>query len=134
MTMRPKLENDVPRFVEQSHGQTAGWLGQAFDPMAIDADPSRDDYRVGNFDLLGGLSVQRLDDRRHLLDTLEVAQRALKNWNARKPCPIIIPVRSSCCIHRSHGMPLISQEPDALRVPLTMDVDHMGNRCCKLGD
>ena len=29
VSMRPKLENEVPRFVEQSHGQFAGWLGQA---------------------------------------------------------------------------------------------------------
>ena len=33
VSLRPKLPNDVPRFVEESHGQFAGWLGQAFDPL-----------------------------------------------------------------------------------------------------
>ena len=36
VSMRPKLENDVPRFVEQSHGQFAGWLGPTWDPLTID--------------------------------------------------------------------------------------------------
>ena len=45
--MRPKLENDVPRFVEQSHGQFAGWLGQSYEPLTIDADPSRADTTWG---------------------------------------------------------------------------------------
>ncbi|MBX7165237.1 MAG: DUF1501 domain-containing protein [Pirellulales bacterium] len=65
--MRPKLENDVPRFVEQSHGQSAGWLGPTFDPMTIDADPSRADYRVGDFDPQPGLQRTRIAQRRELL-------------------------------------------------------------------
>ena len=47
--MRPKLDNDVPRFVEQSHGQFAGWLGEVHQSAHIDADPSRADYRVADF-------------------------------------------------------------------------------------
>ena len=31
--MRPTVPGDVPRFVEQSHGQFAGWLGKQFDPL-----------------------------------------------------------------------------------------------------
>lgn len=68
VSLRPKLENDVPRFVEQSHGQTAGWLGQSFDPLSIDANPAADDYRVGEFHLPAEVSVARLDDRRALLN------------------------------------------------------------------
>ncbi len=56
ITMRPKLENDVPRFVEESHGQTAGWLGQGFDPLVIDANPNARDYAVGDFRLPAELS------------------------------------------------------------------------------
>ncbi|MFO1020425.1 MAG: DUF1501 domain-containing protein [Planctomycetales bacterium] len=78
VTMRPKLENDVPRFVEQSHGQTAGWLGQNFDPLAIDADPSRSDYRVGDFELPGGISLSRLDDRKRLLEGVEHQRKSLQ--------------------------------------------------------
>ena len=68
VSLRPKLKNDVPRFVEQSHGQTAGWLGQSFDPLSIDANPAAEDYRVGEFHLPGEISIERLDDRRALLD------------------------------------------------------------------
>jgi hypothetical protein len=67
VSMRPKLENDVPRFVEESHGQSAGWLGQAMDPLSIDANPAGNDYRVGNFNLPTEISVSRLDNRRALL-------------------------------------------------------------------
>jgi hypothetical protein len=67
VSLRPKLENDVPRFVEQSHGQFGGWLGAAFDPLSIDADPSRDDYRVGDFERPAEISVDRLADRARLL-------------------------------------------------------------------
>jgi hypothetical protein len=66
VSMRPKLEGDVPRFVEQSQGQFAGWLGAAFDPLTIDHDPSRADYHVADLHLQAGLSTARLDERRSL--------------------------------------------------------------------
>lgn len=75
VSMRPKLENDVPRFVEQSHGQFAGWLGAAHDPLSIDADPSGGDYRVGDFERPAEISVQRLDDRAQLLADVEAQLR-----------------------------------------------------------
>ena len=36
VSMRPKVPGDVPRFVEESHGQFAGWLGPTFDPLTIE--------------------------------------------------------------------------------------------------
>lgn len=71
VSMRPKLENDVPRFVEQSQGQFAGWLGAMHDPLTIDHDPSRPDYRVAEMTLQPDLSPARLDDRRKLLGQLD---------------------------------------------------------------
>jgi hypothetical protein len=71
VSMRPKLENTVPRFVEQSHGQFAGWLGPTWDPLTIDADPSKPGYRVGDFTLQQELSKARLGRRKHLLSQLE---------------------------------------------------------------
>lgn len=71
VSMRPKLENTVPRFVEQSHGQFAGWLGPTWDPLTIDADPSKPDYRVGDFQLQDGVSRSRVDRRQSLLGGLE---------------------------------------------------------------
>lgn len=71
VSMRPKLENTVPRFVEQSHGQFAGWLGPTWDPLTIDADPSKPDYRVGDFQLQDGVSLDRVGGRQSLLGRLE---------------------------------------------------------------
>jgi Protein of unknown function (DUF1501) len=63
VSMRPKVEGDVPRFVEESQGQFAGWLGAAHDPLTIDHDPSRSDYRVAELTLQDGLTPERLDQR-----------------------------------------------------------------------
>ncbi len=73
ISMRPKLPNDVPRFVEQSHGQFAGWLGEAYDPLTIDADPSLPDYRVGDFELTADVPAARLDERVALRQALRSA-------------------------------------------------------------
>jgi uncharacterized protein (DUF1501 family) len=69
--MRPKLENDVPRFVEQSQGQFAGWLGPNFDPLTIDANPADESYRVGDFEKLDGVNSSRLHRRQSLLTGLD---------------------------------------------------------------
>ncbi len=79
VSMRPKLDNDVPRFVEQSKGQGAGWLGQGFDPLSIDANPALADYRVGEFRLPSEISLARLDTRRSLLDKLNDKARGRDN-------------------------------------------------------
>jgi Protein of unknown function (DUF1501) len=77
VSLRPKLKNDVPRFVEQCHGQSAGWLGQALDPLSIDANPAEPDYRVGDLRLPPEISAERLDRRKALLSRLN-AQNALQ--------------------------------------------------------
>lgn len=71
VSMRPKLPGDVPRFVEQSHGQFGGWLGDEFAPLTIDANPHDPQYRVGDFQPIEGLSGARLDRRREFLATLD---------------------------------------------------------------
>jgi hypothetical protein len=63
VSMRPKVEGDVPRFVEESQGQFAGWLGSAYDPLTIDHDPNRADYRVAELSLQRELNAARLDER-----------------------------------------------------------------------
>jgi Protein of unknown function (DUF1501) len=83
VSMRPRLPNDVPRFVEESHGQFAGWLGPAFDPLTIDADPSLADYQVGDFKPLPGVSRQRISDRQSLLHSLEQAVTAALQSDSR---------------------------------------------------
>jgi hypothetical protein len=71
VSMRPQLENTVPRFVEQSRGQSAGWLGPVYDPFTIDANPAEANYKVGEFTRLPELSIDRLEDRRGLLRKLD---------------------------------------------------------------
>jgi hypothetical protein len=76
--MRPEIPDGAPRFVEQSHGQGAGWMGPALSPFTIDQDPSKPDYRVGDFRLPDGLSIRRLADRRRLLRSVDDEVRQLE--------------------------------------------------------
>jgi hypothetical protein len=80
--MRPTVPDGAPRFVESSHGQSAGWLGPAFNPLTLDDDPNRPGYRpeaaVGALGLPDGLSPGRFDDRRRLLRAVDAQARALE--------------------------------------------------------
>jgi hypothetical protein len=78
VSMMPKVPNGAPRFVEESHGQGAGWLGPTHEPMRIDADGSKPDYNVGEFSLRADVPLSRTDGRRALLDDLEGQQRRLE--------------------------------------------------------
>lgn len=76
--MRPTIKDGAPRFVEQSHGQGAGWLGPALNPFTIDDDPNARDYRVGAFRLPEEVSFGRFDDRRRLLQEVNDQARRLE--------------------------------------------------------
>lgn len=71
VSMMPVVPDGAPRFVESSHGQGAGWLGPTFDPMRIDADGSKPDYKVGDFDLLADVPLTRSNRRRTLLNAID---------------------------------------------------------------
>jgi uncharacterized protein (DUF1501 family) len=71
------VPNGAPRFVEQSHGQGAGWMGPVYNPMRIDADGSRPDYRVGELTLHAELNALRMGGRQQLLAELDRQRRAL---------------------------------------------------------
>ncbi len=73
--MRPTIPNGAPRFVEQSHGQGAGWLGPALNPFTIDEDPCRPDYQIGAFRLPDDVGTGRLNDRKRLLRLVESQAR-----------------------------------------------------------
>jgi uncharacterized protein (DUF1501 family) len=75
--MMPAVPDGAPRFVEESHGQDAGWLGPVHHPMRIDADASKPDYRVGEFSLRADVSLTRTEDRRRLLHDLDRQRRQL---------------------------------------------------------
>ena len=49
--------------VVQLPGQVAGFLGSAHDPFQVSADPNAPDFRLGELELPGDVSIDRLDDR-----------------------------------------------------------------------
>ncbi|MFM7056620.1 MAG: DUF1501 domain-containing protein [Planctomycetota bacterium] len=71
VSMMPVVPNGAPRFVEESHGQGAGWLGNVYNPLRIDADASLPDYQVGEFSLQPGVTANRLEQRRLLNSALQ---------------------------------------------------------------
>lgn len=78
VSMMPVVPNGAPRFVEESHGQGAGWLGPVYDPMRIDADGSLPTYKVGDFDLHADVPELRSNQRRELLGSIEQQLRHLE--------------------------------------------------------
>jgi hypothetical protein len=79
--MRPIVPapEGAPRFVEQSHGQGAGWLGSSWNPLTIDDDPNRPEYTgaVAAFRLPDDLAPSRLEDRQKLLGEVNRQARTL---------------------------------------------------------
>jgi len=71
VNMRPTMPGDVPRFVEQSHGQSAGWLGSTFDPLTIDSNPNEIDYKVGDFAPQPPLTAQDIRRREAFIEQLD---------------------------------------------------------------
>jgi hypothetical protein len=49
----------------------ATYLGGAANPFVVNSDPNEKDFRVRSFDMPGGLSLERLEHRREMLDALD---------------------------------------------------------------
>lgn len=64
----------VPRVMR--NGGTAH-LGKGYNPFEVIGDPAKKDFKVRNLSLTGGLDMQRLDDRKGLLDALDADRRLL---------------------------------------------------------
>lgn len=74
--LRPELPSYVmiPRMVP---GADAAHFGAAYKPFETGADPANaGPFRMPNFEIAGGLNVNRLSDRRTLLAELDVQRRA----------------------------------------------------------
>jgi Protein of unknown function (DUF1501) len=57
--------------VVQLPGQVPGFLGSAYGPFQVSADPSAPDFQMGELELPGDLSLDRLDHRATLLGLLD---------------------------------------------------------------
>jgi hypothetical protein len=86
---RPTDDPGLPSFVSLPHvlrdgsvtpGQTASFLGKAYDPFFVGADPNRKDFRLPELSLPDTLPLDRLDDRRGLLAMVD-RQADLLAWN-----------------------------------------------------
>jgi hypothetical protein len=78
VSMMPRVPDGAPRFVEQSHGRGAGWLGPRHAPLRIDADASRPDYHVADFSLHLDVPPARMEGRHALLGQLDRQLRRLE--------------------------------------------------------
>jgi hypothetical protein len=75
--MMPTSLDGAPRFVESSHGQGAGWLGPALNPLTIDADLNRMAADT-SIRLPGEVAPGRFSDRWRLLEAVESNARRLE--------------------------------------------------------
>lgn len=53
----------------------ANYLGKEFDPFETDGDPNAENFQVQNMNLAGGLTVNRLEDRRGLMRHFDSMRR-----------------------------------------------------------
>jgi hypothetical protein len=70
----------LPTYLNNGYGfsgQSGGIMGSRFDPWVIDKDPSKPDFRVPDLQPAVGLTVDRLDHRRALLDRIDGNRRDL---------------------------------------------------------
>lgn len=82
---------ELPTFVAYPHvlrdgsitpGQHASFLGKGHDPLLVTQDPNADDFRLPELSLPGGLSAERLANRRELQQLINQQSKQLDNTAA----------------------------------------------------
>src|SRR5438128_8964179 len=71
----PQVTNNGP---SKSPGLLAGYLGAAYDPFVLGADPSESDFRVESAGLPAEVGPDRFTERQTLLQRLDDQQRSLE--------------------------------------------------------
>ena len=72
----------VPPYVSISRAMRNGrasFLGNAYDPFIASGDPNKEGFKVNNLDLLPELALERVNDRKGLLESLDSNRRLLDN-------------------------------------------------------
>lgn len=81
---------NIPPYIGVPHAMSIGlrpgyfganYLGLEHNPFESEGDPNNDNFRVNNLNLVGGLTVDRLEDRRGLLKTIDNARRVIDDAN-----------------------------------------------------
>jgi hypothetical protein len=79
--------NGTPTFVSYPHviadgsitpGQHASFLGQTHDPFFIQQDPNADDFRLPELSLPAGLTAERLQNRREVMNLIDRSTEMLE--------------------------------------------------------
>jgi Protein of unknown function (DUF1501) len=87
--LSPVSDPAVPTFVAYPHilrdgsvtpGQTASFLGKAYDPFFVAGNPNSSRFQLPELSLPSSLPMERLDDRRGLLKMID-RQGELMSWN-----------------------------------------------------
>jgi uncharacterized protein (DUF1501 family) len=119
VSMMPVVPNGSPRFVEQSHGQGAGWLGPVYNPMRIDADASLPNYRVGEFALSAETTPLRVGGRQQLLRSIDQQVRSLEQHAMASHYERAFSILAAPQVTRAFDL---TQEPRAVRERYGMNI------------
>jgi len=94
----------------------AAYLGQACNPFEAAGDPNSDKFEVPNLQLSGNVSIERLNDRRNLLTTLD-ARRNLQDIEGATRAVDDFSQQAFELVYGSRARTAfdISQEPDKIR-------------------
>src|SRR5262245_28013923 len=60
----------------------AAYLGRGYNPFITESDPNLPEFRVRNLSLPTDMSIERLEDRKHLLESLDASKRAMDSAGA----------------------------------------------------
>src|SRR5437667_1427261 len=80
-------DTGTPTFVSYPHviadgsitpGQHASFLGQTYDPFFIQQDPNSDDFRLPELSLPAGLTAERLQNRREVMNLIDRSTEMLE--------------------------------------------------------
>jgi hypothetical protein len=55
----------------------AAYLGRGYNPFVTESDPNLPDFRVRNLALAQDMPIERLEDRKHLLESLDASKRTI---------------------------------------------------------
>ena len=108
----PNTTNNGP---SKSPGLLGGYLGTAYDPFVLGADPGDPDFRVESLAAPGDVDAQRLEGRQSLLDRFDSARRAVDRVSVEAMHTHYQRAFNMLTAPQSRSAFDLSKEPDRLR-------------------